>query len=128
MKEMLKKFWKTLKDYVNYLMKVDFKELFINTIILICLVILAAFVYIPIGLVQDLIRNLLSIFINMGGIFGLIYTWLFSLIGAIVAILAFIYLFNKRFDSIKNESNKESSNKKESKEKEEDLDLPKVKE
>lgn len=128
MKEMLKKFWKTLKDYVNYLMKVDFKELFINTIILICLVILAAFVYIPIGLVQDLIRNLLSIFINMGGIFGLIYTWLFSLIGAIAAILAFIYLFNKRFDSIKNESNKESSNKKESKEKEEDLDLPKVKE
>ena len=128
MKEMLKKFWKTLKDYVNYLMKVDFKELFINTIILICLVILAAFVYIPIGLVQDLIRNLLSIFINMGGIFGLIYTWLFSLIGAIVAILAFIYLFNKRFDSIKNESNKESSNKKGSKEKEEDLDLPKVKE
>ena len=125
---MLKKFWKTLKDYVNYLMKVDFKELFINTIILICLVILAAFVYIPIGLVQDLIRNLLSIFINMGGIFGLIYTWLFSLIGAIAAILAFIYLFNKRFDSIKNESNKESSNKKESKEKEEDLDLPKVKE
>ncbi len=128
MKEMLKKFWKTLKDYVNYLMKVDFKELFINTIILICLVILAAFVYIPIGLVQDLIRNLLSIFINMGGIFGLIYTWLFSLIGAIAAILTFIYLFNKRFDSIKNESNKESSNKKESKEKEEDLDLPKVKE
>ena len=128
MKEMLKKFWKKKKDYVNYLMKVDFKELFINTIILICLVILAAFVYIPIGLVQDLIRNLLSIFINMGGIFGLIYTWLFSLIGAIAAILAFIYLFNKRFDSIKNESNKESSNKKESKEKEEDLDLPKVKE
>ena len=32
MKNMLKTFIKTLKEYVNYLMKVDFKELFANTV------------------------------------------------------------------------------------------------
>ena len=131
MKNMLKTFIKTLKEYVNYLMKVDFKELFANTVILVCILILAAFVYIPVGIVQDLIRNLLTIFINLNGIIGLIYTWTFSVIGAIVAILAFIYLFNKRYESIQksDEDTKENNNKlnnKTSKDKE-DLELPKVK-
>ena len=131
MKNMLKTFIKTLKEYVNYLMKVDFKELFANTVILVCILILAAFVYIPVGIVQDLIRNLLTIFVNLNGIIGLIYTWTFSVIGAIVAILAFIYLFNKRYESIQksDEDTKENNNKlnnKTSKDKE-DLELPKVK-
>ena len=131
MKNMLKTFIKTLKEYVNYLMKVDFKELFANTVILVCILILAAFVYIPVGIVQDLIRNLLTIFINLNGMIGLIYTWTFSVIGAIVAILAFIYLFNKRYESIQksDEDTKENNNKlnnKTSKDKE-DLELPKVK-
>ena len=131
MKNMLKTFIKTLKEYVNYLMKVDFKELFANTVILVCILILAAFVYIPVGIVQDLIRNLLTIFINLNGIIGLIYTWTFSVIGAIVAILAFIYLFNKRYESIQksDEDTKENNNKlnnKTSKDKE-DLEIPKVK-
>ena len=128
MKEMIKKFFKTLKDYINYLMKVDFKELFINTVILICIVILSAFVYIPVGMIKDLLHNLLSIFISFNNIFGLIFIWIFNLISAILAILAFMYLFTKRFESIK--YNKDQTSKKENtKDKDkENLDLPKVKE
>ena len=41
---MLKKFWKRFKDYFSYLMTVDFKELFINLVILVCIILLSSFV------------------------------------------------------------------------------------
>ena len=121
-KELCKEFIKNLKEYVSYLMKVDFKELFINTIILVCILALATFVY--------LILSLLTIFIKFSAIVAAIYHWIFKLISFVLAVLAFMYLFNMRFKDVKE---KGLENKVEIKSKNDDgtkteLDLPKKKE
>lgn len=129
--DLLKEFVPTLKKYINYLMKVDFKGLFVNTIIILCLILLAAFVYVPLGIVQDVLNSLLQLFIPLTGTFGLIYSLLFKIIGALLAIIVFIYLFNKRFEDIENkekEEKREVNNKKVSKNEKDNLDLPKEKE
>ena len=101
MKEMFKNFGKNFKEYISYLMKVGFKELFINVLILFCIIVLATFVYIPVGLVEQLIFDFLKIFGTMPIVVSNIYHWVFQLISFILAIFAFIYLFNLRFKDVK---------------------------
>ena len=129
-KELCKEFFKNLKEYVAYLMKVDFKELFVNTVILICILALATFVYLPVSLVDDLILSLLTIFIKFSATLAAIYHWIFKLISFVLSVLAFMYLFNMRFKDVKE---KGLENKVEIKPKKDDapkteLDLPKKKE
>ena len=129
-KELCKEFFKNLKEYVAYLMKVDFKELFVNTVILICILALATFVYLPVSLVDDLILSLLTIFIQFSATLAAIYHWIFKLISFVLSVLAFMYLFNMRFKDVKE---KGLENKVEIKPKNGDapkteLDLPKKKE
>ena len=100
-KELCKEFFKNLKEYVAYLMKVDFKELFVNTVILICILALATFVYLPVSLVDDLILSLLTIFIQFSATLAAIYHWIFKLISFVLSVLAFMYLFNMRFKDVK---------------------------
>lgn len=99
-KNLIKKFGKNLKDYVQYLMKVDFKELFINTIILLCIVLLSTFVYMPIGILRDLISDFVKIFFTVPVIVTSIYTWIVSLISFILCLMAFMYMFNMRFEDV----------------------------
>ena len=127
---MFKKFGKNFKNYFNYLMTVDFKELFVNTVILFCILVLAGFVFVPVGIVQDLIRNMLTM-VNTFSVKGdQIFNFIFLFISTIGFFLAFIYLFNKRFDDIeafKKQASTKSTKKTDNDEEEEEIDLPKSK-
>jgi len=100
MKDLLKKFIKNFKEYINYLMKVNFKQLFVNTIIILCIVLLSALIYVPVGIIQDLIRSFIVIFVHMVGVPALLFTWIFRVIGALSFVIAFMILFNKRFEDL----------------------------
>lgn len=143
MKKNIVDFIFNLKMYFKYIVKVGFKELFIDVLILVAMAVIAAFAYIPVGLVNELLRNLLSAFITFNGVFAEIYIWVFNVISALAAIALFIYLFNNRYDfkhekvvpiegsytlerkKAVQEPKKETDKKKEEKE---ELDLPKAKE
>ena len=100
MKEYLKKFFKNVKSYIDYIMKLGFKDLFVNFVEIIVLVILASLIYLPIGLIDDLLFQVISIVINSSVIFVKIYDLIFSILSAILAMFAFIYMFNKRYEDI----------------------------
>ena len=101
MKQLFKDFFKNLKEYVSYLMKVNFKELFVNTIILVCILVLSTFAYVPVGLLDDLIFNFIKIFVTMPVLVTQIYHWIFNLLGFALALCAFAYMFNLRFKDVK---------------------------
>lgn len=131
MKKVITNFFKNAKEYGKYLMKVDFKALFANTVILICLLIIAAFAYIPVGILEDLIRSFIIVFTSMSGVFALLYTWLFRVIGACCSIYLFMWLFNYRYNYMENDVTDPMNGSIEKKEKvkeKDELDLPKVKE
>lgn len=96
----MKKFLKNLKQYINYIMKVSFKDLLINVVILCCIVLLSVLVYLPVGIIEDLIRSFIVVWIHFEGVPAVLFTWTFKLISFICAVITFIYLFNKRFDDI----------------------------
>lgn len=102
MKDLLSNFIYNLKMYLKYIAKVGFKELFFDVVILVLMAIIAAFAYVPIGLVEDLLRSLIVSFINSNNVAANIYIWIFALIKAVASLLLFIYLFNNRYD-FKNE-------------------------
>lgn len=102
MKEYLIDFIKNGKKYLEYLMKLGFKDLFVNFIEIIMLVILACLVYLPVGIISDLIFQIINIFVVDNVYFLKIYDLIFSLISAILAVYLFIYMFNKRYADIEN--------------------------
>ena len=127
---MFKKFISNVKNYVNYLMTVNFGELFINVLILLCILVLSTFVFVPVGLFQSLIRDFILLFGSMSNLFLSIFDWVFTLISTVLAATAFIYMFNKRFDDIeafKKQASTKSTKKTDNDEDEEEIDLPKSK-
>ena len=139
MKKTIVDFFKNVKEYAKYLMKVDFKELFANTIILLCMLVIAAFAYIPVGILEDIIRTLIQITVSMSSTVNSVYAWIFKVFGACCSIYVFMWLFNKRYNYVnkdvtdplkgnivKNNGFKDQ-NEKGNSEKEE-FELPKVKE
>ena len=130
---MLKKFWKRFKDYFSYLMTVDFKELFINLVILVCIILLSSFVFVPVGLVESLIRDFIFLFITLDSFVLQLYNWLFDLIATLGSVYAFIILFNKRFEDIEAFKKQIKGKPQETKvqeetKKDDELELPKTKE
>lgn len=128
---MFKKFISNVKNYVNYLMTVNFGELFINVLILLCILVLSTFVFVPVGLVQSLIRDFILLFGSMSNLFLSIFDWVFTLISTVLAATAFIYMFNKRFDDLdllKKQINNKQVKEVEPKKEEEKIELPKEKE
>lgn len=135
----LKDFVHNFKNYLKYLMRVGFKELLINVLLLICILLLACLVYVPIGVLQELIRSFIVIYATFEGTGAQLFYWFFSFISAVCAFLVFIYLFNLRFQDIEafkeqmqNDSGKKDNNKNVSKEEpqkgeEEEIVLPKAK-
>ena len=98
--EKFKKFGGILKNYINYIMKLGFKDLFINFIELIILVIISTLVLFPIELVKGLLYQLFGLFINESTTFYQIYNLLVSIVGVLLVFMIFIYLFNKRYEDI----------------------------
>lgn len=128
---MFKKFISNVKNYVNYLMTVNFGELFINVLILLCILVLSTFVFVPVGLVQSLIRDFILLLGSMSNLFLSIFDWVFTLISTVLAATAFIYMFNKRFDDLdllKKQINNKQVKEVEPKKEEEKIELPKEKE
>lgn len=133
---MIKEFLKNLKQYLNYLMKVGFGDLFIQFIILVIILVLACFVCVPISLIQDIVVS----FMDFGGqaISDGLYNSInlvFKIINFVVVMAAFMYLFNKRYDDVKKmeedlkkqEKVKKKTDNDVKKQKPEDIDLPKEK-
>lgn len=130
--KLIKSFLKNLKDYLGYLMKVGFGELLIQFLTLVIILLLSCFVYVPIGLIEDIIISAMGF---LGQVVNdntyLILDLVFKIISFICAMFAFIYLFNKRYDDIekmkndlKNKDIKESNN---TKRQNIDIELPKEK-
>ena len=140
MLQMVKDFFKNGKKYLDYIMGLDFTELMINILEIIGLVILAALVYLPIGLVQDLIYEIVRSAFGASEVVFKWYTVLFRFFTGVVAIIVFMYLFNRRYskldeliekDIMRNRKAKEKQEHKENdgnnEEKKEEIDLPKKK-
>lgn len=137
---MVKDFFKNGKKYLDYIMGLDFTELMINILEIIGLVILAALVYLPIGLVQDLIYEIVRSAFGASEVVFKWYTVLFRFFTGVVAFVVFMYLFNRRYsklneliekDVMRNRKEKEKKEHKENSESKEDnkeeIDLPKKK-
>lgn len=132
MGKLVKSFFKNLKDYLSYIMKVGFGELFVQFLTLVIILLLSCFIYVPIGLIEDIIisaMNFLGQVVNENTyqVFDLV----FKIISFICAMFAFMYLFNKRYNDIqklknnlKNKNNSENDN---AKRVVEEVELPKEK-
>lgn len=137
---MVKDFFKNGKKYLDYIMGLDFTELMINILEIIGLVILALLVYLPIGLVQDLLYEVIRSAFGASEVVFKWYTVLFRFFTGVVAFVVFMYLFNRRYsklneliekDVMRNRKEKEKKEHKENSESKEDnkeeIDLPKKK-
>jgi len=122
MKTMLKDFLKNLKNYINYIMKLGFGELFVQFLILLIIVVISCFIYIPIQLIQDLLLSLIVLFVDGNSVVISVYNILFKVISTACILLCFVYLFNKRYSDVEKEI-KEKKNKPVG----EDIELPKMK-
>lgn len=130
MKKLFVDFKGNLKKYVDYIMSVNFGELFINVLILICILVLSTFLFVPIGMVETIIRDFINLFGGLPNVFYSIYSWIFNIISSVLSILAFMYMFNKRFDDIeafKKQMKEKPTDKENKKEDNEELELPKAK-
>ena len=129
---MFKNFGKNFKKYFDYLMTVDYKELFINTVILLCIMALSGFVFVPIALIRDWVSNMVTMVTPFSENGVKIFNFVFLSISTICTFLGFVFLFNKRFNDMDafKEQVKEGNKAKKSENKNEDkdeLDMPKAK-
>ena len=125
MVSLLKSFGKSFKDYIDYIVKVSFGELIFHFFELLILILIALFVYVPLSVLEDVIWSLISLFnTDFSGVFTVVC----NVINALVALFAFIYVFNKRYEDIKNAPKGEKKEKvKEKDSKKQDVELPKMK-
>ena len=96
----VKKFFKVAKNYINYIMKLGFKELFVNFIELIILVVISMILLFPVDVVKELLFKIVLVFIGSSDTIYKIYDIIFTIIEAFVCIGFFIYMFNKRYEDI----------------------------
>ena len=126
---MFKKFGTNVKKYVDYLMTVNFVDLFINVVVLVCILLLSLFMFVPVGMVSSLLGDFITFFIEGNVIISKVIQWISSLISTVLALFAFVYMFNKRFEDLEKfkEQVENKSQKKEEINAEDELDLPKAK-
>jgi uncharacterized membrane protein len=130
MKKMFVNFKGNVKKYVDYLMSVNFGELFVNVLILICILLLSTFIFVPIGMVESIIRDFINLFVDLPNLVDSIYSWVFTLISSVLSVLAFVYMFNKRFEDIealKKQMKEKPVEKEVKKDNDDELELPKAK-
>ncbi|MGN1338453.1 MAG: hypothetical protein ACI4WW_08270 [Candidatus Coprovivens sp.] len=124
MKDMFKNFIKNLKEYVDIILKLNFGELFVYSLELILIVLLSLLMYIPVGLIEDLVRTVCLAIIPDVEVVLTIINIVFKLISLGIFVIVFIYLFNGRYNDLKKDikEKKEKSSKKE-----ENIELPSIK-
>ena len=105
-----KKFLKVGKHYIDYLLKLGFKDLFINFLELVILAGLSLLVYLPIGLVRDLLYKIVVFFFVGNTTIHFIFDIVFTAICIIVCICCFIHFFNKRYEDIEKLRSSRSDN------------------
>ena len=130
MKKLFVDFKGNVKKYVDYIMSVDFGELFVNVLILICILLLSTFLFVPVGMVETIIRDFINLFGSLPNIVYSIYSWVFNIISVVLSVLAFMYMFNKRFDDIeafKKQMKEKPADKENKNVDSEELELPKAK-
>ena len=130
MLKLLKDFGKSFKDYIDHVMKVSFGELIFHFFELLIIILIALFTYVPMYLLQDVGLNVLRLGGNINEIVLRVYNLTFSIVEILIALFAFIYLFNKRYEDLKNEEKQDKnkkSNEKVKNKKDSDMDLPKMK-
>ena len=96
----IKKFGKVVKNYINYIMKLGFKDLLVNFIELIILVVIAALLLFPVDVVKELLFKIITAFIQVSNGVYKFYDIIFTVIEAAVCFCFFIYMFNKRYEDI----------------------------
>ena len=141
MKKLYSNFLYNAKMYLKYIAKVGFGELFIDILILLLIAVLASFAYVPVAMIEDILRSIITSFVSFNKVGASLYNALFIAVGACSSITLFVYLFNQRYDFKNNEvvpmkgtytlkRNDEISVKEKDKDdkKEEEVELPKVKE
>lgn len=132
MGKLVKSFFKNLKDYLSYIMKVGFGELFIQFLTLVIILLLSCFIYVPIGLIEDIIISAMNF---LGQVVSentyQVLDLVFKIISFICAMFAFMYLFNKRYNDVQklknNLKNKDTSENDNAKRVVEEVELPKEK-
>lgn len=132
MGKLVKSFFKNLKDYLSYIMKVGFGELFIQFLTLVIILLLSCFIYVPIGLIEDIIISAMSF---LGQVVSentyQVLDLIFKIISFICAMFAFMYLFNKKYNDVQklknNLKNKDNSENDNAKRVVEEVELPKEK-
>ena len=98
MKKNFVNFGYNVKMYFKYISKVGFKELLFDTIILLCMIVIAGFAFVPVDLLEDIIRGLVEAFVDFNAVGGAVFTWVFNVIATFCSIILFIILFNGRYD------------------------------
>ncbi len=137
---MLKRFFKVGKVYINYLTSIKFGELFKNFLILVALMALATLVYIPMGVIEDLIRSWILVVSTFDGTSAEIFACVFKTLSFVSALIIFVILFVKEFEDLEAfkkringldeepQANKKITNKDTSKKKSNlEIELPKAK-
>lgn len=144
MGNLLKNFLKNLKEYLSYIMKVGFIDLFAQFFTLLIILLLACFLCVPLGLLQDVIVSALRLSGSSANALYNLIDLLFKIVSLVCVLVGFMYLFNKRYDDVQKMKDdlKKQEEKQEEKEKmlerakedeklketQENEDLPKVKE
>lgn len=124
MKEMFVNFYKNLKDYIDIIIKLNFGELFVYALELILITVLSLLMYIPVGLIEDLVRTVCVTAAPDAVILITIVNIIFKVISLGVFVFIFIYLFNGRYSDLK----KDIKEKKEKAAKQiDDIELPNMK-
>ena len=133
----IKSFFKNLKDYLSYIMKVGFGDLLIQFISLLILLLLSCFICVPIGLIQDIVISAVSLGNAVGDKTYNLIDLAFKIINFVSVMICFMCLFNKKYDNVqkmKDELKKQEEEKNNEKHDDnagsiqEDVELPKTNE
>lgn len=110
MKETVKNFPSVLKQYIDAIMKMNFGELLLHFIELLILLLIASFLYIPIGLLKDMLFSIFAFFtFSASDTLNLVVDLIIKVCSFIASLYCFLYMFTKRYEELKKEKKKDSS-------------------
>lgn len=130
MKQIIKNFPGTLKKYIDAIMKMNFGELLVHFFELLILLLIAAFLYVPIGLLKEILFSIFVFFsFQAGDTLNNVVDLIINLFSFVAFFFAFIYMFTKRYEDLRREQEKEVSLLQEQEQKQvEEPELPKERE
>ena len=98
MKQTIKNFPGVLKKYIDAIMKMNFGELLVHFFELLILLLIAAFLYVPIGLLKEILFSVLVFFsFQAGDTLNNVVDLIINLCSFVAFFLAFLYMFKKLY-------------------------------